>query len=91
MQIVEELMPIFRKIKMELASRRIKTEKEYYKSHEIQKEQQDSYKRVFSTEQPFERVSSEPCTTVFCGNTLKCKKYEESVDFWRRVCARGFF
>ncbi len=59
----------------------VKTERQYYNSPEILKEQQDSYRKVFSTEQPFERVSSEPCTASFCGGPFKYQRFEESVDF----------
>jgi hypothetical protein len=81
MQIAEEIVTMYRQIKMELKLGKIKTEREYYNSPEMQKEYQDSYRKVFSTDQPFERVSSEPCTSSFCGRPFKYQRFEESVDF----------
>ena len=60
------------------------TMQEFINSNEQKKYNDNARQRVFSREQPFEKITFTPCTSTYNGQPFSYQRYEEPVRFSRR-------
>lgn len=65
------------------------TMQEFINSNEQKKYNDNARQRVFSNEQPFEKITFTPCTSTYNGQSFNYQRYEEPVRYSRKfeICA----
>lgn len=69
---------------LEEAMGKIQTMQTFMQSNEQQSYNERAKQEIFDTEQDFENVISEPCTSSFMGQPFTYRRYEEEISFDRR-------